>query len=359
MSARPRMRVLAVVPYPLGRAPGQRYRIEQWAPYLREDGIELHFESFAGEVLAETLYQPGPLPQQGGLDDPRVARHDRARVAGVGFRCRLLVSGSLARGAGPAGEARSPGATQESSTTSTTLSGSATRARTTATSPISKRRERRAHSVAWRPQWSWATSTSRNMLGATIHHVTIIPSTVSLRQYRPAPHGQKPSERVIGWTGSHSSIQYLRMVEGALQRLARRRRFRLRVVGVEGYSISGVDVECRPWVASTEVEDLWPIAVGIMPLTEDPWTLGKCAMKAIQYLGIGVPAVGEPSRSERGRSRPRSDRLSCTNRGRLDTCARALSRRRRSSGSNGERQAVTSSKRVTQPRLKRRASRRL
>jgi glycosyltransferase involved in cell wall biosynthesis len=34
--------------------------------------------------------------------------------------------------------------------------------------------------------------------------------------------------------------------------------------------------------------------VGIMPLTEDPWTLGKCAMKAIQYLGVGVPAVVSP-----------------------------------------------------------------
>ena len=79
-----------------------------------------------------------------------------------------------------------------------------------------------------------------------------------------------------------------------MRRLASRRRYRLRVIGVEGYSIPGVDVECRPWSASTEVEDLWPLDVGIMPLTEDPWTLGKCAMKAIQYLGVGVPAVVSP-----------------------------------------------------------------
>ncbi len=58
--------------------------------------------------------------------------------------------------------------------------------------------------------------------------------------------------------------------------------------------ISGVDVECRPWRAETEVEDLWPLDVGIMPLTDDPWAAGKCAMKAIQYLGVGVPAVVSP-----------------------------------------------------------------
>ena len=59
MRGRQHVRVLAVVPYPLGSAPGQRYRIEQWAPYLAEDHIELHFAPFSGEALAESLYQPG------------------------------------------------------------------------------------------------------------------------------------------------------------------------------------------------------------------------------------------------------------------------------------------------------------
>jgi len=99
---------------------------------------------------------------------------------------------------------------------------------------------------------------------------------------------------VIGWTGSHSSAQYLRIVEGALQELAKRRRFRFLVIGLPSYRVEGVDVECRPWRSDTEVEDLWPIDVGIMPLFDDPWARGKCAMKAIQYLGVGVPAVVSP-----------------------------------------------------------------
>jgi glycosyltransferase involved in cell wall biosynthesis len=99
---------------------------------------------------------------------------------------------------------------------------------------------------------------------------------------------------VIGRTGSHSSVQYLKLGEGALRSLARRRRFRFRVIGVEDVRIPGVTVECRPWRPESEVQDLWPIDVGIMPLTDDPWTAGKCAMKAIQYLGVGIPAVVSP-----------------------------------------------------------------
>jgi glycosyltransferase involved in cell wall biosynthesis len=124
--------------------------------------------------------------------------------------------------------------------------------------------------------------------------VTVVPSTVSLRQYQAGPSRPPQAVPVIGWTGSHSSAQYLRLVEGALQSLARRRRFRLLLIGIEGYRLNGVEVECRPWRAETEAEDLWEIDVGIMPLFDDAWARGKCAMKAIQYLGVARPAVVSP-----------------------------------------------------------------
>ena len=124
--------------------------------------------------------------------------------------------------------------------------------------------------------------------------VTVIPSTVSLREYHPRPDPHAGATPVIGWTGSHSSAQYLRLVEGALRTLARRRQFRFLVIGLEDYRLEGVDVECRAWRAETEVEDLWPMDVGIMPLFDDSWARGKCAMKAIQYMGVGLPAVVSP-----------------------------------------------------------------
>jgi hypothetical protein len=59
MRTEPRLSVLALVPYPLDTAPGQRYRIEQWAPYLRDAGIDVHFEPFAATALSVALYRPG------------------------------------------------------------------------------------------------------------------------------------------------------------------------------------------------------------------------------------------------------------------------------------------------------------
>ena len=52
--------------------------------------------------------------------------------------------------------------------------------------------------------------------------------------------------------------------------------------------------EFVPWNVRTEIEDLLQIDIGIMPLTDDPWSQGKCGFKAIQYLALGIPAVISP-----------------------------------------------------------------
>jgi glycosyltransferase involved in cell wall biosynthesis len=125
-------------------------------------------------------------------------------------------------------------------------------------------------------------------------HVTIVPSTVDTNSYtieNSKPHSEPP---VIGWTGSYSTVQYLDNLRGTLQRLARRERFKLRVIGVPSYRLDGVEVEAIPWNSETEVADLRAIDIGIMPLSDDEWTRGKCGMKALQYMALGIPCVCSP-----------------------------------------------------------------
>src|SRR5688572_19502843 len=58
------MRLLALVPSLYDTSPGQRFRIEQWEPRLREWGVEITFESFESEELHALLYKPGNIPQK-------------------------------------------------------------------------------------------------------------------------------------------------------------------------------------------------------------------------------------------------------------------------------------------------------
>src|SRR5262249_17617037 len=60
------------------------------------------------------------------------------------------------------------------------------------------------------------------------------------------------------------------------------------------YQIDGVEVEAIPWRSQTEVEDLRPIDIGVMPLPDDQWSRGKCGLKALQYMALGIPTICSP-----------------------------------------------------------------
>jgi glycosyltransferase involved in cell wall biosynthesis len=122
--------------------------------------------------------------------------------------------------------------------------------------------------------------------------VTVLPTTIDTDTYvvRERPRHARP---VLGWSGSVTTLPYLASMRDVLLRLRQRLDFELRVVGGQ-LSIPGLDVTCLPWRAETEVEDLQDLDVGIMPLPDDPWTRGKCGLKALQYMALAIPAVVSP-----------------------------------------------------------------
>jgi glycosyltransferase involved in cell wall biosynthesis len=124
--------------------------------------------------------------------------------------------------------------------------------------------------------------------------VTVIPTTVDTERFTRHDGGAPKRAPVIGWTGSHTTVGYLDMLRPALQELARTHEFVFRVIGVDGFAIEGVNVVCAPWRPDTEVDDLSLIDIGVMPLPDDEWTRGKCALKVLQYMALGIPTVASP-----------------------------------------------------------------
>jgi glycosyltransferase involved in cell wall biosynthesis len=50
-------------------------------------------------------------------------------------------------------------------------------------------------------------------------------------------------------------------------------------------------VENLRWNKDTEYEQIKNFDIGIMPLTQDPFSNGKASYKLLQYLAAGVPSV--------------------------------------------------------------------
>ena len=286
------MRLLAIVPSVYDTNPSQRYRIEQWEPLLRGRGVEIIYKPFESEALHEILYKPGRTAGKLRLVAEALGRRARDVRAARDFDAVYVLREAALLGP-PVFErwlARSgvpfvfdfddavfvPYVSPSNGYLSYLKFPGKTRA-------ICRMA---AHVMAGN---EYLADYARAVNG----RVTVIPTTVDTGKYTVEPRAPNDVP-VIGWSGSHSTAQHLSTLKGALRRLAERERFRLRVVGVPGFEMEGVEVESVPWRSATEVEDLRPFDVGVMPLPDDKWSRGKCGMKALQYMGLAVPAVCSP-----------------------------------------------------------------
>lgn len=126
------------------------------------------------------------------------------------------------------------------------------------------------------------------------HDVTVIPTVVDADVFCPAPRLDQ-SQLVVGWIGTHSTARYLESIAEPLARVARRRRFRLKVVGAgRDIRIPGVEVENKPWRLEDEVSDYQSLDIGLYPVLDDAWGRGKTGFKPVVYLSCGVPCICSP-----------------------------------------------------------------
>ncbi|MFZ4059058.1 MAG: glycosyltransferase, partial [Ferruginibacter sp.] len=123
-------------------------------------------------------------------------------------------------------------------------------------------------------------------------YVTDISSTINTDTYQPVNTYTNDHIPVLGWSGSHSTSQFLYLLKDALVELYQRRKFKLVVMGDADFWIDGIDMEAFGWTAEAEVPTLQRFDIGLYPLPlNSDWVLGKSGLKALQYMAVGVPVV--------------------------------------------------------------------
>ena len=120
---------------------------------------------------------------------------------------------------------------------------------------------------------------------------TYISSSVDTNRFVPVNSYSNSEIITIGWTGTFSSKVYLDLLRNVFLELKKRCDFRLRIIGNFQYDLPGFNLEVIQWTKANEVRDLQGIDIGVYPLPQDDWVLGKSGLKAIQYMAFGLPAV--------------------------------------------------------------------
>jgi glycosyltransferase involved in cell wall biosynthesis len=283
------LRAVAFVPYPLRSAPSQRFRLEQWDERLRSRGIGLEFRPFATAALVSQLYRPGQsLGKAAGLAKALLAQYRQIPARGS-FDVAIVHRGmSLV---GPAFLERrlariGPIIYDFDDAIHVLNSSDANRAFGWLKFP-GKTAEicRLARAVTVGNQYL------AEFAGRYNRDVTIVPSSVDTTIYTSGAPRAPRAKPVVGWMGSSTSQALMEPFAPLLARIPAAG-LTLRLVSDRRPVNFPFPFEWKAWSAETEVDDLRDFDLGIMPLPDTEWAKGKCAMKILQYMGVGVPSIG-------------------------------------------------------------------
>ena len=120
----------------------------------------------------------------------------------------------------------------------------------------------------------------------------IVPTVVDIADYPSKTHSSLLQSLVVGWMGSASTLKYftdlLPLIRSSMPATC------FKVVADERPEMADASVSFERWSGEREKELLLSFDVGVMPVRNDLWSLGKCGLKLIQYASAGLPSLSHP-----------------------------------------------------------------
>ena len=288
------MKLLCLATYPLESA-STRYRALQYVPLLREHGIETTFLPFMDSKFFGSFYQPRHKAHK-ALRLMRFAARRAAQISRARDYDAVFIQREAALLGPPLAErwlskvARKPLIFDFDDAIQVAFE-----------SPVYGR----VATLLKNPQKTPQIIEMSHSVIAGNHHletyaktlnsrVSVIPTVVDANIMRPARRDNN-GKIVLGWMGTHTTFPYLEALFPTLQTLAKSHPIVLRVVGAgREFDLPGVEVDNHRWSLQTEVSDLQSFDIGLYPIIEDEWSLGKSGFKAVQYMATGTPVVAAP-----------------------------------------------------------------
>jgi hypothetical protein len=127
------------------------------------------------------------------------------------------------------------------------------------------------------------------------HRVHLVPTCVDPQLYPLGLHRRKGADARLVWIGQHSTLNCLYHAQPMLSAAAGKLPgLELRVICNCFPQLQTIRVVPRQWSAASEAAEVADADIGISWLPDDPWSLGKCGLKVLQYMAAGLPVVANP-----------------------------------------------------------------
>lgn len=125
-------------------------------------------------------------------------------------------------------------------------------------------------------------------------NVVYNPTCVDTEKWHNVMSNHNVPKVTVGWTGTFSTLKYFEMVLPVLKKLQEKYDFNIKIICNQAPLFEIKNLTYVEWTEQNEVTELASCQIGLMPLTSDEWSEGKCGFKLVQYLALGIPAVSSP-----------------------------------------------------------------
>jgi glycosyltransferase involved in cell wall biosynthesis len=290
------MKVLFIVPYPVGLSPSQRFRFEQYLGILQGQGHTYEIHSFLFPHNWRLFADPGNITRKIGVLLIGYLRRF-ALISRAGKFDRVFIH----REAAPLGPPLIEWLISKVLRKKVIYDfDDAIWLTDRVDESLVEKLLRQRGKVPRICSMSHKISAGNAYLAsyARMHneHVIINPTTIDTAFHRQNKSVKRNAGHItIGWTGSSSTLKYLSLLARPMTELTNKYpHIRFVVIADRRPKLSIPSFGFIKWTPNTEIEDLQQLDIGLMPLPDDEWSKGKCGFKALQYMSLGIPTIASP-----------------------------------------------------------------
>lgn len=126
------------------------------------------------------------------------------------------------------------------------------------------------------------------------NNVKYFPTTIDFNRYKIPNNFKKNNKFTIVWIGTPSTTFYLKNVVGILNKIKQEENIEIKIIGADKKIVEDLNCDFIDWTEEGEIRQIASSHLGIMPLNNSTWELGKCAYKILQYMALKLPVVASP-----------------------------------------------------------------
>ncbi len=125
-------------------------------------------------------------------------------------------------------------------------------------------------------------------------NILYIPTIIDFEKYKTNLYIKKNRTFTVVWIGTPSTSSYLMGIIPILNKLKDEININIKLIGADKNLLNQLNCEFVEWDINSEVHEISECHLGIMPLHDTMWELGKCGYKILQYMSLKLPVVASP-----------------------------------------------------------------